>query len=238
MLIGFFDSDKTTLLYQYLSSPNLFDLNALWLSILGVVIFLTTQLLFYIQKRKPKTDFTFLQNLFFSKTESVFLVLIFFAGGIGIAYLYGGIFQIWLMVVFSFLVLLSAIDYKVLAVPDWINFVLFVCVLVGMIYFSQNFWDILLGGLSIAGMFSILRIFGDMIWHKEVLGEGDIVFGASVGMLLGVYGSLMSIFWGCVFASIYSVLVRFFGKKITKLPLIMIIFIGLLFYFLMGIIND
>lgn len=237
MLADFFDFDKTSLLYL-LISPSGFGIDILGLVALGIGIFALTQFVFYMQIKSSKNDFDFLATLLFTKTQSVASILFLIIGALGIGYLYSGIFEIWLMVVFSFLLLLSMIDYKILAVPDWMNAALFVCILIGVVSFSGNFLDALLGGLAISGLFGLLRIFGDMICNREVLGEGDILFGASIGMLLGVYDSLMSIFWGCFITSLYVIISRIFGKKILKLPMITCISIGLLFCFIEGVIND
>lgn len=237
MLVDFFDFDKTGLLY-FLISPSGFGPDILGLIALGFGIFAFVQFVFYMQAKSSKHDFDFLMTLLFSKTQSIVLIAFLFVGGFGIGYFYSGIFEIWLMIVFSFLILLSMIDYKILAVPDWINVTLFVCILIGVISFSENFWDVLLGGFAISGLFALLRIFGDIIFGREVLGEGDIVFGSSIGMLLGIYDSLMSIFWGCFIACLCVIVGRIFGKKILKLPMITCISIGLLFCFIEGVIND
>lgn len=237
MLVDFFDFDKTGLLYL-LISPSGFGVHILGLIALGICIFAFTQVVFYIQIKYSKNDSDFLSILLFSKIQSVILLTLILIGGFGIGYLYSGVSEIWLMIVFSFLMLLSMIDYKILAVPDWMNVALFVCVFVGAISFSGNFWDVLLGGFAISGLFGLLRIFGDIIFNREVLGEGDVVFGASIGMLLGVYDSLMSIFWGCFIVCLCVIIGRIFGKRVLKLPMITCISIGLLFCFIEGIIND
>lgn len=237
MLFDFLGFDKTGLLYL-LISPSGFGVDILGLIALGIGIFVFTQVVFYIQMHCSKNQNHFLSNLLFSKIQSVVLISSLCIGGCAIGYFYSGIFEIFLMVVFSFLILLSMIDYKILAVPDWMNVGLFVCIFIGVIFFSENFWDALLGGFAISGLFSLLRVFGDIIFSREVLGEGDIIFGASIGMLLGVYDSLMSIFWGCLIASLCVIVARIFGKKVLKLPMITCISIGLLFCFIEGIIND
>ncbi|PAF53496.1 hypothetical protein BKH42_05455 [Helicobacter sp. 13S00482-2] len=237
MLTDFFNFDKSALYYRFLS-PTSFGIDSFLVGIFGIGIFVLVEFLIDIQKKRQKINFDLYGGLFFSKIENIVLILLLFLGGLVIGYFYSGIFQIWLMIVFSFLVLLSAIDFKILAVPDWMNLVLFFCILLGSFFFSENFWNVFLSGLGIAGLFSILRIFGDMFCKTEILGEGDIVFGSSIGMLLGVYDTLMSIFWGCVFGSTYSIFFRFFGKKVSKLPFITFISVGLLFCFLMSISND
>lgn len=237
MLADFFDFDKSSLLY-FLASPGGFGIDVLGLFALGILILLLSQMVFYVQLKSSKNDSLLLENLLFSKRQIAILMMLFFIGGLGIGYLYEGIFEIWVMLVFSFLVLLSMVDYKILAIPDWMNMALFFCVLIGMFYFSGDFWHILLDGFAISGLFSLVRIFGDMIFNKEVLGEGDIVFGASIGMLLGFYDSLMSVFWGCFIACLCVILLRFFGKKVLKLPMITSISAGLLFCFVESIIND
>lgn len=54
--------------------------------------------------------------------------------------------------------------------------------------------DILLG----AGLLALVYMIGKMAFHRQVIGEADIVFCASMSGIIGFENMLLSIFWGCV----------------------------------------
>lgn len=151
-------------------------------------------------------------------------------------YFYEGIWSVWVTVVLTLGFLLAVIDSKIQAVPDWMNFALVFLSALGVIL-QDSFRSEFLDGFSMAGLFAILKIFGDMICKQEILGEGDIVFFASCGFLFGVYDSLVGLFWGCIFGCVYVGIHRLFGKKISKIPLITFVVPGLAFGFMLGILN-
>ncbi|PAF41820.1 prepilin peptidase [Helicobacter sp. 11S03491-1] len=219
---------KNHFLY-FLISPGHVGIDGLGLGLLGWILFEMSK---YLNTR-------YCLNVFTKRISNISILIILMFFGFGIAYFYKGIFEIWLMVVLTLMFLLAFIDYKILGVPDWMNFALLFCIVLGCIYFGGEnilLFDMFFEGLGLAGLFAILRIFGDMIYKKEILGEGDIVFGASSGLLFGIYNSLIAIFWGCVFASILVLFFKILGKNILKIPLITFMFIGLFFCFVMGII--
>lgn len=149
-------------------------------------------------------------------------------------FFYDGVWSVWVAAVLMLSFLLAVIDAKIQAVPDWINFSLLFLAIFGMIIqdsFNDRFFD----GFSLAGLFATLKIFGDMIYKQEILGEGDIVFFASCGVLFGFYDSLIGLFWGCIFGCVYIGVNRIFGKKISKIPLITFVVPGLVFGFVLGV---
>lgn len=78
--------------------------------------------------------------------------------------------------------------------------------------------DILLG----AGLLALVYMIGKMAFHRQVIGEADIVFCASMSGIIGFENMLLSIFWGCVCASlaiIFSKILpsKYLAKHLTKI---------------------
>ncbi|PAF41415.1 prepilin peptidase [Helicobacter sp. 11S02596-1] len=177
-------------------------------------------------------------DVFASKPLNISVLALLSLLGLGVGFFYQGFFAFFAMGVFSVMLLLAFIDAKKLAVPDWLNFGLFFLVIFGAITFDPNiarFFQKMLEGLALAGLFAVLRIFGDMISKREILGEADIIFIASAGFLFGLDGALTGIFLGCVFGSAWALFLRLFGKKISKIPLITFIILGLFFGFFLEV---
>ncbi|PAF46731.1 hypothetical protein BKH41_08740 [Helicobacter sp. 12S02232-10] len=219
--------EGNNLLYFFLS-PNSLDMTVLAVIILGWGIFGITR----FDKH--------CRDVFDLMSFCVFVLALLLFLGLGVGFFYQGIFRFWAMAVFSLMLLLALVDLKKLAVPDWMNFGLFFIVIFGVVFFEGNgalFVNKLLDGFGLAGLFAVLRIFGDMIFKREVLGEGDIVFIASSGFLFGINDALSGIFVGCVFASAWGLFLRLFSKKIVKIPLITFIVLGLFFGFFLEVYN-
>ncbi|PAF48570.1 hypothetical protein BKH46_01335 [Helicobacter sp. 12S02634-8] len=169
---------------------------------------------------------------------NVLTLVILLALGVVLGGFYKGLFQFWLMGVVTLMVLLALLDAKLLSVPDWINFGVFFLVILGSVFFEGYAWlfsSKFIGGLALAGLFAILRIFGDMIARREVLGEGDIVFVASSGFLFGIQDALIGVFWGCVLGVVWAMILRLKGKKSYQIPLITFIVLGLCVGFFRGL---
>lgn len=169
-------------------------------------------------------------NLFF-KIFGIFASI--FLGGIS-NYYFQGDFSLYLMIILNLCLLLALFDSKFLAVPDWINVSLLIFVLcVKFLIFGLSFKDFF-EGLGMAGLLGLFKVLGDIIYKKQILGEGDILFIASIGIFFGSIFVWFSFFWGCVFGSGYGLIGRVFGKKVAKIPLISFIFLGIIFYFWLG----
>ncbi|OBV29072.1 hypothetical protein BKN38_07465 [Helicobacter sp. CLO-3] len=69
--------------------------------------------------------------------------------------------------------------------------------------------DILLG----AGLLALVYMIGKMAFHRQVIGEADIVFCASMSGIIGFENMLLSIFWGCVCASLAVIFSKILRQK-------------------------
>lgn len=158
--------------------------------------------------------------------------------------------MLWVWAIVVLVIALCAWDIACYAVLDWQNLALFVLALgkgflpffvIAGQEFSLDiplhiFSDVLLG----AGLLAVFSTLGKMLLHKEVLGEADILFCASVSGLVGFYNMILCIFWGCILASLVvicaKILVRH-TKTPTMIPLIPYIVGGLALGLLIGVLQ-
>lgn len=141
----------------------------------------------------------------------------------------------WLLGIVILSLSLCVWDIYYYAVPNWQNLALLLIsasksIILAHILQNNFFidistiYDLLLG----AGLISLVYILGIMFLQKQLLGEGDIIFCASFSALFGFETTVISIFWGCVLASIVSIFSRIFTKHTNiVIPLIPYIIGGL-----------
>ncbi|MBR2494895.1 prepilin peptidase [Helicobacter sp.] len=153
----------------------------------------------------------------------------------------------WLFALVILLLSLCVWDIYYYAVPNWQNLALLLIGIskgaiplisqaplhpdfsidLSIIYFESArsvLTDLLLG----AGLTSLIHFIGIMLLQKHLLGEGDIVFYASFSALFGFGTALISIFWGCVLASLIMVTGKILRRDTPPLvPLIPCIVSGL-----------
>lgn len=153
----------------------------------------------------------------------------------------------WLFVLVILLLSLCIWDIYYYAVPNWQNLAL---LLIGItkgalplisqaplhtdftidlsIVYLESARSVLTDLLLGAGLTSLIYILGIMFLQKHLLGEGDIVFCAGFSALFGFGATLISIFWGCVLASLIMVVGKILSKDTPPLvPLIPCIVSGL-----------
>jgi len=100
---------------------------------------------------------------------------------------------------FSFLLVLSVIDYYTKMVPDSMNLLalttakLAATSLSGFVLNFQN-------ALLFVGGFALLRFYLSYLIKKEALGEGDLMVAGTMGAMLGIKLALMSVFVAAVLA--------------------------------------
>ena len=132
---------------------------------------------------------------------------------------------IFMCLVFYVLIVLSFIDLKYKAVPDYLLLLVFI-----LSFFATNFSliEALKNASLFAGAFVLLnfiitfyiqniksRILKDeSLRNQEALGEGDIPIIAMLGIVLGVSGGVFAIFLAAFFAIIPSIYSNFVKKDI------------------------
>ena len=142
------------------------------------------------------------------------------------------------LILFSTLIVLSFIDFKFKAVPDYL---LIILLIVGMVSSNFSFYNALL----FAGGFVILEIFvtfyiqniksrilkDEDLLNQKALGEGDIPIVTIIGGLLGLKLGLVAVFAASIFAIIPSLLNTIIKKDIET-PFIPYLSLGLFIVYL------
>lgn len=146
------------------------------------------------------------------------------------------IYLISTIAMFAVMIWLCIYDFKYKAVPDYLLLTVFI---LSFFVSPFPFLESLKYGMLFAGGFVLLnfvltfyiqniksRIYKDESFRtQEALGEGDIPFIASMGIVLGTFEGVVSLFLAALFAiipSIYSSIV----KKDLQIPFIPYLFLG------------
>lgn len=142
------------------------------------------------------------------------------------------------------LIVLSFIDLKYKAVPDYL---LLIVLLLSLFHFPFSFEQIT-NAFLFAGAFILLNFIvtfyiqnikakitnNESLRDQEALGEGDIPIVASIGAILGVYSGIIAIFLSAVFAVIPAIY-NLFVKDDVQTPFIPFLALGFLFEYLFNI---
>lgn len=128
--------------------------------------------------------------------------------------------------ILMFLCVLGLIDLKCLALPDMLNF-LFLLLCISCAFSYSNPAESILLGFGLGGMAFTLKIAYQSFFGKDILGEADILVVSALGMVYGVFDTLLALFSGSAVALIYGLIV--FARtreKDLKLPFVFFIFLG------------
>lgn len=178
-------------------------------------------------------------QLLFSKSLMISLLFCLF-NFVFVVALYGfGIYAFFIACVLFLFFVMSCIDWVLLAIPDWINFLCFFGIFVGLYYLDALGNEHFISAFCVAGGLSVLRVFGSFVFKKEILGEADIIVFASMGALLSIYASLYLIVLACFLAMGYVLLVSFVflrGREIAinKIKVPFVVFLSLAFVMMLG----
>ncbi len=142
---------------------------------------------------------------------------------------------IQMCIIFYLFIVLSFIDFKYKAVPDYL---LLIILLLSIFLFPFNFIH-LQNAMLFAGGFVLLNFIvtfyiqnikakitkDETLKTQEALGEGDIPIVAAIGAILGIYSGFIAIFLAALFAlipSIYNTII----KKDIQTPFIPFLALG------------
>jgi len=140
------------------------------------------------------------------------------------------------LIFFYILIVLSFIDFKYKAVPDYLLLILFIS---SFFVSKYNFFESLKAACLIAGAFVLLnflvtfyiqniksKILKDKeLQSQEALGEGDIPVLGSFAVILGIKASFVAIFFAALFAIIPSIYNKYKNKDI-EIPFIPFLALG------------
>jgi len=107
-----------------------------------------------------------------------------------LAYLNSGltIYSIAIFLTFTTLLSISIIDLKYKLVPDNLSFI----AISFAILHNPNIINSLHFAIIMVGFFAILRIMGEMIFKKEIMGEGDLMIAGIIGAMLPSFTQSMT----------------------------------------------
>ncbi|XOB61988.1 prepilin peptidase [Campylobacterota bacterium DY0563] len=141
------------------------------------------------------------------------------------------------LIFFYNLIVLSFIDFKYKAVPDYLLLIAFI---ISFLVTPLPILEALKAALMISGAFVLLNFIlsfyiqnikarvlkDDSLKTQEALGEGDIPILAAIGIILGLKASLIAIFLSSLFAIIPSLYFSY-KKKDIQIPYIPYLALGL-----------
>ena len=94
-----------------------------------------------------------------------------------------GVFACWAMLI------IGLADLKYMVIPD--QFVIMLALSAfGFIPFHSSVWQPLLGAIVGGGAMLAVAGIGSLIFHREVMGFGDVKLFASLGLVLGLKGTV------------------------------------------------
>ena len=94
-----------------------------------------------------------------------------------------GVFACWAMLI------IGLADLKYMVIPDQFVIMLAISAL-GFIPYHSSVWQPLLGALIGGGAMMMVAVLGGAAFKKEVMGFGDVKLFASLGLALGVTGTV------------------------------------------------
>lgn len=184
---------------------------------------------------KSNYSFTYFFVELFSACLTLYIIVI-----------YGITFNsIFLLLLFYTLLVLSFIDLKYKAVPDYL---LIIALLLALFFKSSNIIEAFKNAFLFAGAISLLLVFLNFyiqnvkakilkkqeLKTQEALGEGDIVIFAIIGIILGIKAGLFAIFLASIFAILPALYLHIKCKE-YQTPFIPFLFLGLICEFVFNI---
>lgn len=109
----------------------------------------------------------------------------------------------------SFLIPLSVIDLKTMLLPDRLTIpLLMVMVLYRLFIGTQPWWWYIIGGALGAGSLLLLAWLSPVLFGKEGMGLGDVKLMAGIGVAVGPYGSVLTLFFASLFGIVFGLCYR------------------------------
>lgn len=118
------------------------------------------------------------------------------------------------------LIVISGIDFNHRIIPDELSIALIAAGLVFSVFNSNLGESIgtriltsIVGGISGPIVFYIIAYVGKRVFKKEALGGGDIKLVAGIGVFLGWYALIISVFLGSLIGTLLALVLILFKKK-------------------------
>lgn len=117
--------------------------------------------------------------------------------------------------IFTFaMIVLTAIDLEHQILPNVITYPLTVTgLLLSFVWDHVTPWPSLIGACVGAGSLYLIAVLGQLIWHQEAMGLGDVKLGAAMGAWLGTKHVLISYFIAFSLGALVGGLLVMLGLK-------------------------
>lgn len=117
-------------------------------------------------------------------------------------------------ITFTILLAIATIDIKYKMVPDSLS----ILALIFAYLHTPNIIESLQYSMILMGAFYVIRLLGEFVFNKEIMGEGDILIAGIIGAMLPNFTSFMtSIMITALVAIIPSIIVRFKSNKTDEI---------------------
>lgn len=104
-----------------------------------------------------------------------------------------GLFACWAMLI------IGLADLKYMIIPD--QFVIMLALsAIGFIPYQHSVWQPLLGALIGGGVMLMTGVLGGLAFRKDALGFGDVKLFASLGLVLGIKGTVVVLIGASIFS--------------------------------------
>jgi len=139
----------------------------------------------------------------------------------------------WILLIYlvlSVLFVMAYLDYVYLALPDSVLVVFFVlgCACAFSLPMPTSFvWAHIRDAFALMGGVFVLRLFGEIVCKKPVLGEADIIVLGGIGLVFGAFFALVSVFVASSLALVVT-LFRFAKMRSQAIPFVSYLFVGVL----------
>ena len=108
-----------------------------------------------------------------------------------------GLFSCWALLI------IGLADLKYMIIPD--QFVIMLALSAfGFVPYHDSFWQPLLGALIGGGVMLMVSVLGGAAFKKEVMGFGDVKLFASLGLALGVKGTVAVLIGASLLSGIFA----------------------------------
>ncbi len=108
-----------------------------------------------------------------------------------------GLFACWAML------MIGLADLKYMVIPD--QFVIMLALSAfGFIPYHSSVWQPLLGALIGGGVMMMVAVLGGAAFKKEVMGFGDVKLFASLGLALGVTGTVATLVGASILSGVFA----------------------------------
>ena len=122
-------------------------------------------------------------------------------------------------IVLSCLICVFFIDLENMIIPDSFNIIIFACAIASVFSFPTIKWYEHLIGFVVGGGFFLLTYYlGQIAFHKEALGGGDVKLMAAIGALIGWKCTLLTILTASLTASVILLVISAKNKEAGSKP--------------------